>query len=384
MSNTTNPNALLVDAIAHGAKTILTEDADLWMFEPSIEALMREMLDRGLDHEVDVIKALPAQLAKMGHKELSLVELFDFPHPSDERCELRVLLLGDVPFALHAFKGDQSSYDDGLSIVDHAVAADVLAAIAVVELARSLTEARSKAAEPDYAEKEFVRMLDNMGYLQPMGAGMFRVGDPRGCEHSFVKGFKRHKAVYICPEGKAYHIVAFKGWKAKKAQMYTTSPEDQICFIEVEGGTVFEVESQRVVFRLTPSHDQRHLEAVCKHVPQGDFWKVTDVRQRHGNSSLPLREKGGVPTQICWAETLVTYKGDLNPRCGNVCFILPLHSCHTAFREGLLALSGSGVLTLDSPELKGYELSEDFSHFSKLKEYVHRELTTAEVKALAA
>lgn len=239
-------------------------------FMDSLIALMAETLDDELEPDSDFLKGLPAMLLKRGNFKLQAVAFFDFPHPSDERCELRVLLLSGVPFALHSFVGDRSSYNHGFTVIEPTRTFEVASAIRDMQLERAWKDANSgviqEPGEPaedtsvPFGDRVFMAKMSGMGYLKSLGAGLFHVDNPRSCNHGFVKSFTRLSALFIAADGTHHPLKGFVQWASKRSSGYLTCDEDQWCYVTTKEGMVMQVFAKNIYFRLAPDVDQEALK----------------------------------------------------------------------------------------------------------------------------
>lgn len=239
------------DIVKNAPRQSAFADGAVWTFRSMLEALQRNVLEAHDFIEDEVVETMHATFGE----RLDVHTVFDIMHDSDECCSAEVLCIDGVPALLYKRIGDRSDYTDGLSILDKALARELLAVL--VEHRTKAAFARMEGEQPATTPEQL--LWEGTQYLVPLSSSAFFVGSPKwAC--GFRHAFSSHKAYMLDEQGALVRVTGFVKWANNQASWESKADTHVATFTTERGEATFD--ARNVIFTLLEDKDElRELAA---------------------------------------------------------------------------------------------------------------------------
>ncbi len=232
-------------------------------------------------HSVDDDEIVELQTA-FGTR-LTVHELFDIAHDSDECCSAEVLCDNGKPVLLYKRIGDHSDYSDGLDVLDKPFARELLKTLLDIRTAARLQTFESETTVPT---NPMVALWKGVQYLSPLAATVFTVDSPKWtC--SFKHLFTKYDAYCVQPGGILVQLDKMLDW-CNALPSYSSQAGATLARFQTMSSEILELDARTVLFSLVKDNPQA-LEAVVSNVTAPARWQVAPVRSpRTGRETFRL------------------------------------------------------------------------------------------------
>jgi hypothetical protein len=218
--------------ILNNYRSFKRADLDGWCnpLHQVVEALFSEYVQT--DYSYDMCSLLDKS-------RYGVYTLFDFPHASDESCELHVLTVDDKPVGC-AFKfADKSSWDSRILNADHFRAIAREMAVKVMDQKLQAVTEETLGSLNDFCNS-YIHFLDK-------NETMFAVQSPKWM-YGFAELVKAHRAFIVNAQGVAQEISNIGSFVNSKPS-YTSDPDTHNVTVTVNGQELI-VDGTQVMFEL--------------------------------------------------------------------------------------------------------------------------------------